>query len=96
MPQHDPAVDLERASDEFEVRNGLRHRMSAATGPADSAWLRAPRAHSFRNQLVVSKIVNASRAAGENQNVRPCPTDIDVKTYAVRVDHVPGFHEGKA
>jgi len=44
----------------------------------------------------VSKIVNASRAAGENQNVRPCPTDIDVKTYAVRVDHVPGFHEGKA
>jgi hypothetical protein len=70
--------------------------MSAATGPADSARLRAPRAHSFRNQLVVSKIVNASRAAGENQNVRPCPTDIDVKTYAVRVDHVPGFHEGKA
>ncbi|MDT9659923.1 hypothetical protein RTZ71_04375 [Rhodococcus qingshengii] len=44
----------------------------------------------------MSKIVNASRAAGENQNVRPCPTDIDVKTYAVRVDHVPGFHEEKA
>jgi len=70
--------------------------MSAASGPTYSARLRAPRAHSFRDQLVQSKIVNASRAAGENQNVRPRPTDIDVKTNAVGVDHVPGFHDGKA
>ena len=68
--------------DRHKVGQTLVHRMGPAARPSDTA-VPGPNPEPANRDLVVLQVLNASKSAGQNQDVRPLADDRDMERSAV-------------